>query len=494
MGYIKLRIHGIKNIADGEMEFPIENGVYCIAGANGSGKSTIMSCLAQTIFRSSLSNLRDGDFSLDAFVEIDNEKSVNKWVYNEKCQKWGLDKESLEQIRYNGLYEGSLFYGTRFADSLTIDGLVQEGKINANDIADSDDYIKEKLSYILHGDELHYTMLKRVRNKNIAKSLALKNTPYFNNFNNRLVSQYRMSSGECLLISLLHFIYNSLIRRSLPVTEPILMLIDEIELALHPVAVSRFIDLLNELVKEHPTLTVILTSHSPEVIRKISHNNLFMLEHDDSNDSIIVTNPCYPSYAIRDVYVHDGYDYVILVEDLLAKYVVEAVIKRLNLNESRLINILPVGGWENVLKLQHQLYISNAFGVGTQIFSILDGDVKNNIPRYYSVYTHSYLPISSVEKYLYKIIAKRTDQIIKKKINDTFFSVQSLDNLLADYYSKDCDEDRNGKKLYKLLVGNLTKREITEEVFVKELCNIILQYQNFDTLEKFLAEHLSITK
>ena len=62
MGYLKLRIHGIKNIADGEIEFPIENGVYCIAGANGSGKSTIMSCLAQTIFRSSLSNLKDGDF------------------------------------------------------------------------------------------------------------------------------------------------------------------------------------------------------------------------------------------------------------------------------------------------------------------------------------------------------------------------------------------------------------------------------------------------
>lgn len=494
MGNLKIRIHGIKNIADGEMEFPIENGVYCIAGANGSGKSTIMSCLAQTIFRSSLSNLRDGDFSLDAFVEIDNEKSVNKWVNNGTRQMWGLDKESSEQIRYNGLYEGSLFYGTRFADSLTIDGLVKEGKINAEDIAESDDYIKEKLSFILHGDNLHYKMLKRVRNKNIAKSLALKNTPYFNYFNNHLVSQYRMSSGECLLISLLHFIYNSLIRRSLPVTEPILMLIDEIELALHPIAVSRFIDLLNELVKEHPTLTVILTSHSPEVIRKISHNNLFMLEHDDSNNSIIVTNPCYPSYAIRDVYVHDGYDYVILVEDLLAKYVVEDVIKRLNLNESRLINILPVGGWENVLKLQHQLYISNTFGVGTQIFSMLDGDVKNNIPKNYSAYTHSYLPISSVEKYLYKVIVKKSDQIIKKRINDTFFSVQSLDNLLADYYSKDCYIDGNGKKLYKLLVGNLTKRGITEEVFVKELCSIILQYQNFDTLEKFLVEHLSVTK
>ena len=286
-----------------------------------------------------------------------------------------------------------------------------------------------------------------------------------------------------ILKSVLHFIYNSLIRRSLPVEEPILMLIDEIELALHPVAVSRFLDLLKEIVIEHPTLTVILTSHSPEAIRKISHNNMFMMEHDEANEGIIVTNPCYPSYAIRDVYVHDGYDYVILVEDLLAKYVVEDVIRRLNLNESRLINILPVGGWENVLKLQYQLYVSNAFGVGTQIFSILDGDAERNIPKEYSAYTHSYLPISSVEKYLHKIIVKKTNQKIKKRINDSFFSVQSLDNLLADYYSKDADKDNNGKKLYKRLVRNLSARGVSEQAFVKELCNIIVQYENFDKLE-----------
>ena len=75
-----------------------------------------------------------------------------------------------------------------------------------------------------------------------------------------------MSSGECLLISLLHFIYNALIRRSLPVDKPILMLIDEIELALHPVAVSRLIDLINSIMEEHENLVVYLSSHSPEVM------------------------------------------------------------------------------------------------------------------------------------------------------------------------------------------------------------------------------------
>ena len=225
------------------------------------------------------------------------------------------------------MYEGSLFYGTRFDDSLKVDDLVNNSTISSNDIVDADSYIKQQMSFILHGDLNHYGTLKRIRNKRMAKKVNLKKTPYFQEIKGNLISQYKMSSGECLLVSLLHFIYNALIRRSLPVDEPILMLIDEIELALHPVAVSRLIDLLNNIIKEHDNLTVVLTSHSPEVIRKISANNLFMMEIDEKN-TIEFYSPCYPSYAIRDVYMHSGFDCVILVEDLLAKYVVEKVIQQ----------------------------------------------------------------------------------------------------------------------------------------------------------------------
>lgn len=251
-------------------------------------------------------------------------------------------------------------------------------------------YIKQKLSYIIHGDLSHYQYLKRVRNKNIAKEAHLKNTPYFQVFNNNLVSQYRMSSGECLLISLLHFIYNALIRRSLPDNQPILMLIDEIELALHPLAISRLIDLLYEIIDEHENLTVILTSHSPEVIRKINPNNLFVIEAITDNNFNII-NPCYPSYAIRDVYIHDGFDYIILVEDILAKYIVDTTIKKLGLNSSKLINILPIGGWENALKFQQEVNMTNTFGIGIKVFSILDGDIQNKVGKTYKSFSKLFL-------------------------------------------------------------------------------------------------------
>lgn len=43
--------------------------------------------------------------------------------------------------------------------------------------------------------------------------------------------------------------------------------------------------------------------------------------------SIVVTNPCYPAYATRNLYGDDGYgnDMVVLVEDDLAKLIIEKI-------------------------------------------------------------------------------------------------------------------------------------------------------------------------
>ena len=207
------------------------------------------------------------------------------------------------------------------------------------------------------------------------------------------------------------------------------MLIDEIELALHPVAVSRLIELLQQIISNHNSLTVILTSHSPEVIRKISPNNLYMMEKAEEG-LIELSSPCYPSYAIRDIYVHSGFDFVVLVEDLLAKYVVEKIIRKNSLGNSKLINVLPIGGWENVLRFQQDAYKTNIFGVGCRVFSILDGDIKSNVKGQYVKLPKIFLPINSIEKYLSKIIENPSLRKVKKEINDTFFNVESIDEIL----------------------------------------------------------------
>lgn len=483
-----MEINNIKNIKNAKLTIPMDRGIYGIIGNNGTGKSTIMTCLAQTLFSHSLDSLRSEDVTDNSYVTFKEENRITSWKQDNSC-KWRSIQKAKERIHFNGMYEGSLFYGTRFNDSKIVDDLLASSQIKEEDIVEADDYIKNKLSFILHGNFDYYRDLKRIRNKGIAKKLDLENTPYFQEVKNILISQYRMSSGECLLISLLHFIYNAIVRRSLPQDKPIIMLIDEIELALHPKAVNRLLDLLNELIKEHHNLVVILTSHSPEIIRRIRPANLFQIElSPEKNGTLIVNNPCYPSYAIRDVYMHDGFDYVILVEDDLARTIVKSIIDEKNLNISKLINILPVGGWTNVLKLQHELYMNSTFGVGTKIFSILDGDIKELTKD--NKYPKLFIPIGSVEKFLKKVLVTDVNLEIKKELNDKFFYVTSLDTILEEYIKENKGKDKDGKILYKRIYNDLEQRSIEESTFIETLCKTSRKYIDFSKFEEDLKNFL----
>jgi hypothetical protein len=364
------------------------------------------------------------------------------------------------------------------------------GNIHDDDIVDADDFIIEHMGNILHNKEDYYADIKKIRNRSISDNLGLKNTPYFQKTNFSLISQYRMSSGECLLISLLHFIYNSIVRRSLSENEPILVLIDEIELALHPIAIINLFTLLQELVDEYKNLTVLLTSHSPEVIRRIKPKNMYKLDRVDNPDnSFDIVNPCYPSYAIRDVYTNDGPDFLLLVEDALAKIVVKKAVDTLDLDTSRLISVVPVGGWQNVLKFQSELLTNNILGVGKKVFSILDGDVQNIIKKEYTALKKLFLPINSVEKYLYNNLIAAQNLNLKKQINDKFFPIESLDSLVDEYRKNELQnkkllvekyrEDNDGKRFYSQMIKNMQQHQILEETFISGLYEIIIKNVSF---------------
>ena len=499
MNNLQMSIHKIKGIPNGQIELPIENGVYAIVGNNGTGKSTIMSCLAQLVSRHNLGLLKEQDFSDDSFVGFTYNGRTDKWY----CEDGFWQSDTFpHSIKFNGTYEGSLFYGMRFIDSKNVDELVAEGKILESEIVDADAYIVEYLGEILHSDKAHYTGLKRVRNKTIRERLGLKNTPYFMQSGTSIISQYRMSSGECLTISLLHFIYNSVVRRSLPRTQPILILIDEIELALHPIAITNLLNLLKNLVSDYNNLTVIITSHSPEVIRNISPNNIYKLEFDKNDENCFgIVNPCYPSYAIRDVYAHDGFDYLLLVEDKLAQVIVKRSIDKLKLNNSRLVNVMPVGGWFNVLRLHYELVDKNVLGVGKTIISVLDGDVSNQVPKEFRNLKKFFLPVNSVEKYLRKVLFLLPNKPIKKSINDKFFDVISLDQIIREYNLAENEfkaqspehykEDNDGKRLYRKILNYITARKVSEEEFIMRLYEILEDNVDFSSLYANLKSGLS---
>ncbi|MDM3548149.1 MULTISPECIES: AAA family ATPase [Serratia] len=501
MDLMKVSINNIKNIKRADIELPIEGGLYSLVGGNGCGKSTLMLIMSVLMSSKRFNMLQGEDYDSDSTIEIsistDRYEESNHWFVKKRQKNdenmWWCSSRPLS---YKGVYEGSLFYGTRFRDSTIVDKLLRNKLIKDDQIVDAFDYVKDNLSFILHGDYNHYKDMKKIKNKKISENFELSNLPYFmTTAKGDLLSQYRMSSGECLLISLLNYIYHTLINQGTnrSVTDrTFFILIDEIELALHPIAISRLIGYLNKLLETYPKLCVYLTSHSPEVIRALKPQNMFLINNNDGVLDLI--NPCFPSYAIREVYRHDGFDYLILAEDTLASLVIDGVLSDSGLKNSRLIHISPVGGWQNVLNLHLDLLRNNVIGVNKKIISILDGDVITDVDKKetYKNLSKLFLPIQSIEKFIFNIVFNNGNDKLRKTINDKYFPIKSLDDLASEHNKQYPGTPKNPDKLFYFRVKkDLEVRNINESYFIRNLSEDIKKEVDFSPFTQNLHRLLS---
>jgi len=116
------------------------------------------------------------------------------------------------------------------------------------------------------------------------------------------------------------------------------------------------------------------------------------------------------------------------------------------------------------------------------VISILDGDVIDtaNKEQQFTSLKKLFLPIPSLEKFLYKNLISVNDLEFIKSFGDKFFRTRSLNEILNDYkLNYTVDKDKNGKKLYNLLISNLYKVGVTEEEFVKYFCDDIYGIVDF---------------
>ena len=172
------------------------------------------------------------------------------------------------------------------------------------------------------------------------------------------------------------------------------------------------------------------SSHSSELIRKIHPRNIYYMKNDGGDAKII--SPCYPQYAIRSLYNHDGYDCTILVEDRVAEMLVRKLIADYRTKNNLLMNVLPVGGWKNTLELQKNFCEQNILGRDKFTFSIIDGDVM---------------------------------------------------------------QDKSGKALYELLLKHLVAERVDEQALIKDFSEYLFTKVDFNTLktniEKFIDQNFA---
>lgn len=486
---LKVSISKLKSIKSLEIELPVDRGIYAITGQNATGKSTLIAAAATSFYFAPMNRYFGKDTEYGEKISFTLGDKEKKWIYD--SSGWHADGK----LRLKGFYEGSIIFGNRFRDT-NIGVITKIENISPRDIMSGHQFIKDNLGIILHNDKDYYEELLTVDAGIAHDRYDINGVPYFYKKNGKTISQYHMSTGENLLLTILHSIKERIDDRK-DLTTPCMLLLDEVELALHPSSLARLMKLCRHIAKEF-NMAIYFSTHSIELIREIDPENIFYIDRM-IDDQLMIINPCYPSYATKILYDHFGYDTVILVEDDLAKIIVDKILRELRLLDNKLVHVMPCGTWDSVLRLAHDVVDSNLLSKYSKIIVILDRDCEKEAPIYVSrnklnvLSDLNYLPVQSVEKFLKKYLFVNFNQDLFKFLNDYIFQ-NSLKSLLEEYKrNKDFERDNNGKMLYKKLMNFLDERGKTRKDFVEIIIDYIFRnrFENIIETEKFLQKKLA---
>lgn len=168
-----------------------------------------------------------------------------------------------------------------------------------------------------------------------------------------------LSAGEQRVLKLLDIIYNA--------PDGSLILIDEIELTLHKYALHNLLDVLVRMAFKR-NLQIVFTSHNQSLLhrRDINIRSLYKegdsikCDHGYNQDCIaLLEGPDAPRYA------------TILVEDMMSQAIVMELLNQKG--KLPLASIISFGGYHDAFKLASSLYLTEK--LSDKIMFVLDGDV-----------------------------------------------------------------------------------------------------------------------
>lgn len=469
-----MTINKIKSINSLEIDLPIDKGLYAITGQNGSGKSTVVTCASSVFFNMKMHEYF-GITEPDSSIKFELGSAKRSWF---KLPDGRWRKSSDGRMNIKGFYEGSIIFGNRFRNT-NYQLLKRLDRIDDSILKVAPDFIRQNLGKILHNNPEFYDKLLSINNADAGPNINFTGDIFYYQKSGKRVSQFHMSTGENLLISVLNSIN---IRNSdrANLNKPCILFLDEIELALHPSSLKRLLAFLKQISIEY-NYAIYFSTHSIELISNITPENIFFIERHADN-SIEVLNPCYPAYATRILYDHSGYDTIILVEDDLAKEIIQRLLRKHSLLTNKLVHVLPCGGFTNVIDLSKEVVNSNLVGKTSTISIILDGDVKTDAENYirkngiYNNIPVDYLPIESLEKFLKQSLVDSVDHKYFRLLNDYIFHQKSLTEIVEEYKANvDIQKDKNGKKFYKRIDSELRERGKTRNDIIEMSVDYLLE-------------------
>lgn len=423
----KIKIENIKNLKSMEFVVPAP-GLYVLTGKNGSGKTTLFTCLSRicnsNAYRSgfpSTSNNPDYDVFAGSISYIVDDNIVK---YSRRT-----NGEWRPNVRNSNVF-------SEFGYPMVVNITTKNERVFSQEVIkprrrgnNTDSWLNEKLNQIFETNKFD-TMIKittgdlrrgratnvDARRRNIAYAIPIPNNKFYTELN--------FSFGEIVMINLLHDIKSA--------SNGSLILIDELELALHPSAQIKLVTILRELAKDKG-LTILISTHSSSIIK--AERSVTFFETLQTGEVKIIYN-CPPAKAIGAIGMREDTDpdIVVLVEDNMARalfFVLMQRYKQLCAESNYLdIRILEIGGYDNVINFyieaKNYIFYDNTF-----LSAFLDKDVETDIISYRQFSNQSTIAnFNSNRKYMH-FLPYTPEVLLAKALY--CYKEEVLEMLISDY-------------------------------------------------------------
>jgi predicted ATPase len=507
----KITITNIKHINNLEFTLPTEKGVYVLTGSNGSGKTTLMTCLLRIgWYRAFQDFFKTGNDRVDNYSgTIKYTVNLSSVTYRHAGMRWP------PQPRTNSnLFSQFGYPEVRFLPATGNRLFIQEQNINPTDFRAVESNLKTDLNNILETskfDNLRYVQTASTRGPGSGSQRWKR--AYVIKKGNNYYSEKNFSLGEILVLNTLILIQD--------VADGSLLLIDELEMALHPRVQVRLLRFLSEKADEK-NLTIILSTHSSSLIK--SAQKLIYLDNTNGSGNISVNMNCYPAVILKDIAIEEDIqpDYVFIVEDEMAEMLLKETIKHYaQVEPNRLIpiyKVLSIGGYQQVLSFAESAnnYLFNS-KIGVYLFPDFDvEDVKNNLrakgnnrtpsehflhmqfEKYTSII--KYLPITPELGVWNWIISEAQNIQIQLNVqySDSTFNLNDLITQTNTYFTTPADNPRQeAKRKFKYILGlieartNENAKRISQYLFGLFVKYYYTQNQNNNALRQTFGQIFS---